>query len=234
MMPLKLQKIYVFLYTYEQNYIDEQEKSPKGDRTQKYSHSSFILFFISLYLKRVFRYKKMARLAKKDYAHYGFVRAPSRKTIRMRFKKLPSVIVYLMPQITQYCYTKPCHRTFSLKCLFSDKSIFRAKGGLWYQKFIQKNIISHSSIDTEASWAYSPCHKWRFSYALLLMVNQNHFPVAAIADTASLKEPHSIEQMIQTCYQHIGIIVRDAVYKVYEVIRKLLLTTKYSYKSERK
>lgn len=220
-MPPKLQKIYAFLYTYEQNYMYEKEKRPKGGRPQKYSHSSFILFFIAMFLKRIFRYKKMARLVKKDYAHYGFLTAPSRKTIRRRFKKLPPVIFYMMPQIAQYCYTELCHQTFNLKCLFSDKSIFRAKGGLWHQKFIEKNIVPHPSIDIEASWAYSPYHKWRFGYALLLMVNQNRFPVVAIANTGSLNEAHSIEQMIQSFYQYIGIIVGDAAYKVYEVIKKL-------------
>ena len=54
------------------------------------------------------------------------------------------------------------------------------------------------------------------------MVNENRFPVAALAETATLNEPQSIEQMIKPIYKHIGIIVGDAAYKVYEVIRNIL------------
>lgn len=127
----------------------------------------------------------------------------------------------MMPQIAVYCYQKVCHKTFTIKCLFSDKSIFRANGGVWHKTSIQQGIVPHPSIDTQASWAYSPYHKWRFGYALLIMVNQNRFPVAAIADTATLNEPDSIAQMIHPIYRHIGIIIGDAAYKVYEVIKKL-------------
>lgn len=221
-MSPKLQKIYNFIYTYELSYCHVHEKRPQGGRPRTYTHTSFILFFIAMFLNKQFTYKKMARRVKKDFAKYGFTQPPSRKTIRERFKKLPDLIVYMMPLIARYCYQKVCHRTFTLKCLFSDKSIFRAKGGLWHKKFIRDGIVPHPSIDTQASWAYSPYHKWRFGYALLIMVNQNRFPVAAIADTATLNEPGSIEQMLYPIYKHIGIIVGDAAYKVYGVIKKLL------------
>ena len=222
-MSPKLQKIYDFLYAYEQIYKYEYEKRPMGGRAYTYTHTSFILFFIAMFLKRHFTYKTMARVVKKDFAKYGFSQPPSRKTIRERFKKLPAVIEYMMPQIAKYCYQKVCSTTFTLKCLFSDKSIFRAQGGLWHKKFIKQGVVPHPSIDTQASWAYSPYHKWRFGYALLIIVNHNRFPVAAIADTATLNEPNSIEQMIQIIYRHIGVIVGDAAYKVYEVINKLLV-----------
>lgn len=220
-MSPKLKKIYDFLYSYEQVYVFENEKRPKGGRKRTYTHSSFILFFISMFLKGIFAYKKMAREAKKDFTKYGFPKAPSRKTIRERFKQLPPVLMYIMPEIAKYCYQKICHKTFNIKCLFSDKSIFRAKGGLWHKKHIKAGIVPHPSIDTEATWAFSPYHKWRFGYALLIMVNQHRFPVVAIADTAILNEPKSVITMIERIYRNVGIIVGDAAYKVYEVIRKL-------------
>ena len=174
-----------------------------------------------MFLKGIFKYKKMARIVKKDFRKYGFPKPPSRKTIRRRFQQLPAVIIYMMPKIAAYCYKRVCDKTFSIKCLFSDKSIFRAKGGLWHKKFMKKGIVPHPSIDTDATWSYSPYHKWRFGYALLLIVNQNRFPVAAIADTGSLNEPSSVEQMIKPIYIHIGIIVGDAAYKVFKVIKTL-------------
>lgn len=223
-MSPKLQKIYDFLYSYEQSYKNSKlknSKKSKGGRPLTYSDTSFILFFMSMFLKGIFKYKKMERTVKKDFSKYGFSKPPSRKTIRRRFQQLPAIIQYMMPQIAAYCYKKVCYKTFNIKCLYSDKSIFRAKGGLWHKKDIKEGIVPHSSIDTDATWSFSPYHKWRFGYALLLIVNQNRFPVAVVADTGNLNEPNSIEKMIQPIYRYIGIIVGDAAYKVFKVIKTL-------------
>lgn len=220
-MPPKLQKIYDFLYIYEQSYIYKHERRKKGGRRKTYSHTSFILFFISMFLKRIFEYKKMERQMKKDYARYGFTKSPSRKTIRERFKKLSPVIMYMMPQIAIFCCQKVCNKMFNIKYLFSDKSIFRAKGGIWHKKHMKQGIIPHSSIDIDATWSKSAYHGWRFGYALLIMVNQNRFPVAAISATATLNEPKSLEKLIKPLHKWVGIIVGDAAYKVYSVIKTL-------------
>lgn len=220
-MSPKLQKIYDFLYEYEQVYLQQHAKRPKGGRCRTYTDSSFILFFIAMFLRRKYAYKTMARIVKTDFAKYGFPKPPARKTIRERFKKLPSFIMYLMPEIAKYCYKKICPNTFNIKCLFSDKSIFRAKGGIWHKKHIDQGIVPHPSIDTQATWAFSPYHKWRFGYALLIMVNQHRFPVVAIADTGALNEPQSVENMIKKICEYVGVIVGDAAYEVYHIINNL-------------
>jgi len=220
-MSLKLQNIYDFIYHFEEIYIFLHEKRPKGGRKKTYSHTSFILFFIAMFLRGVFRFKTMRRICLKEYAKYGFVQAPSRKTIRERFKKLPTIIEYFLPKIALFCYKKVCHNTFTIKCLFSDKSIFRAKGGIWHSKHIKKGIVPHSSIDSDASWAKSAYHNWRFGYALLIITNQNRFPVALRVDTATLNEAKALENLIKPLFSYIGIIVGDAAYKVYKIINTL-------------
>lgn len=222
-MQPKLRKIYDFLYEYEQTYVFKQKKEQKrkGGRPKTYTDTSFLLFFMAMFLKGIFAFKKMARIIKKDYAQYGFIKPPSRKTIRERFKKLPKIIQYMLPQIACYCYRKVCFDTFTLKCLFSDKSIFRAKGGLWHKKHMKNGLIPHNSIDIDATWAKSAYHGWRFGFALLIMVNKNRFPVAAIADTATLNEPKSVKQLIQPIHQWVGIIVGDIAYKVYKIIQNI-------------
>lgn len=220
-MPPRLKKLYDFLYAFEECYVFEQEKRPKGGRRRTYSHTGFILFFISMFLRRTFAYKTMARLAKSDFAKYGFPSPPSRRTIRERFKQMPPVIVHMMPRIAKHCFKDTCRRTFNIKWLFSDKSIFRANGGLWHKKHMENGEVPHPSIDTEATWAYSPYHKWRFGHALLIMVNERRFPVAAVAGTANLDEPGSLPEMVRPVRKQVGIIVGDAAYKVYRVIREL-------------
>jgi hypothetical protein len=156
-----------------------------------------------------------------DYSKYGFPSAPKRRTIRRRLKSLPPIIMYMMPQIARYCYTKVCHKAFNLRWLFSDKSIFRANGGLWHKAQMDEGLVPHPSIDTDASWAKSPYHGWRFGYALMIVCNQKRFPVAVIADTATLNEPSQLALLLKPIAQFVGIVVGDAAYKVYDIIKKL-------------
>ena len=51
-MSTKLQKIYDFLYAYELAYVFEKERRPKGGRPRSYTHTSFILFFIAMFLHK--------------------------------------------------------------------------------------------------------------------------------------------------------------------------------------
>jgi hypothetical protein len=236
-MSPNLQKIYHFMYAIEQVYSFSKEKRKQGGSPKVYTHTSFILFFIHMFLQGIFTFKTMARILQKNYSQYGFPQAPSRKTIRRRFQALPLVIMYLVPQIALYCYRKVCRKTFNIRCLFSDKSIFRAKGGLWHAKHMALGVVPHASIDTEATWAKSPYHGWRFGYSLLLLTNQKRFPVAVMADTASLDEASQLYCLLKPLYKWVGVIVGDAAYKVYAVIQKLyvqyniLLLTKVLVKS---
>lgn len=180
--------LYAFLQPFEQAYTVKHEQRPQGGALKRYSHRSFILFFISVFLQRKFAFKTMATYAHRHYRRYYFPQAPSRKTIRRRFRQLPKVIIYLMPAIAKHCMSSLCHRIFNLKWFFSDKSIFRAKGGLWHKKHREAGILPHPSIDTDASWAKSPYHGWRYGYGLLIFTNEARFPTACFADTASFNE----------------------------------------------
>jgi len=231
---LKLAWLYEFLLKFEREYELEHEKRPKGGARNTYKHASFILFFISVFLKRIFAFKSMAKYAKIHYAKYYFPKAPCRKTIRLRLIKMPKVIMYLMPYIAKYCAHNYCHKVFNIKWLFSDKSIFRAKGGIWHKKNKKEGIIPHPSIDTNASWAISPYHKWRFGFGLLIFTNENRFPVACYADTASFNEPLQAANMLSPFKGWLGILVGDAAYTVWAIVKKLwqdfdvLLLTKWN------
>lgn len=220
-MPPKLQMIFDFLLVCEKAYEQAHEQRPKGGAKKTYSHSSFILFFISMFLRRIYQFKTMARILKTNYAYYGFKKAPCRKTIRLRYKKLPKVIMYILPYIAKYSYRHLCRKVFNIKWIFSDKSIFRAKGGLWHKKHMKQGIIPHSSIDTDASWAKSPYHGWRFGYGLLIFTNESRIPVAAMADTASFSEAKQLQEMLKCLKEYVGIIVGDAAYKVFKIINQL-------------
>lgn len=220
-MSPKLQKIYSFLLVLESYYNHLHQKRPKGGRINQYSHSSFIIFFMSMFTKKVFRFKTMERLVSQDYELYGFHKSPCRKTIRRRLIGLPKVIVWFLPQIARYCSKNICLKMFHIKWLFADKSIFRAKGGLWHKSQKEAGIAPHPSVDTDASWAKSPYHQWRFGYGLIIICNRNRFPVAAMADTATIDEPSQLATLIKPIARYVGLIVGDAAYKVHKIIKQL-------------
>lgn len=215
-MSTNLQEILAFL---QGCYATYQQIRGRG-RPIVYSHASMTLFFIVMTLKRIYSFKAMSKYAKQHYVCFGFPRAPSRKTIRRRFLQQPQLIHWLMPQIVRQCQ-ELCGQTFRCSWCFVDKSVFRAFGGIWHKKHMIEGIIPHPSIDTDASWAKSAYHGWRFGYGLHLVCLQNRFPVSAWVTTASAKDVSQMEKLLQYVKDLVGIVVGDAGYQSVKVIEKV-------------
>lgn len=61
-----------------------------------------------------------------------------------------------------------------------DQCLLWAKGGVWHTKQMTVNIVPLPTIDTEATWGYTPYrHRWVFGYGLHAIVNRFRFPCAA-------------------------------------------------------
>ena len=215
-MSTKLAEILQFLH---RCYASYEQKRGKG-RPFVYTHASMTLFFMVMALKQIYTFQGMTKYAKVHYEDFGFPRAPSRKTIRRRFLRLPHCIHYLLPEIVRQCQELD-YTTFRCAWVFIDKSVFRALGGLWHKKHMLTGTVPHASIDTDASWAKSAYHGWRFGYGLHLVCLQNRFPVAACVTTASLKDHTQVINLVQTIEQLVGIVVGDAGYQCLKVIRTL-------------
>lgn len=200
-------------------YSTYEQKRGRG-RPFVYSRASMTLFFMVMALKKIYSFKAMTKYARKHYQDFGFPKAPSRKTIRRRFLGLPSCIHWLLPQIVRQCQELD-YPTFRCSWAFVDKSVFRALGGLWHKKHMILGVVPHSSIDTDASWAKSPYHGWRFGYGLHLVCLQNRFPVAAWVTTASLKDHSQMIKLLSAIKDMVGIIVGDAGYQCLRVIQHL-------------
>ena len=186
-------------------------KSEKGGKPLKYSHSVFIVFFMVVLYKRMFGFKTMEKYAKVHYTTFGFSNAPSRKTIRRRFLELPKVLAFALPHLAieslKYCYD-----TFHFRFAFVDKSVFRSLGGIWHKKHMISKIVPHPSIDTDASWAKSAYHNWRFGYGLHIICNQFRFPISACVTTASVKDHTLLDTLLTHLHRYIGIVVGDKGY----------------------
>ncbi len=196
---------------------------PTAKRGKPYCYNwpSMVLFFMVMFLKGIHSHKGMATYAKAHYQWFGWPSAPSRKTIARRFEALPGVIYRLMPHVAQAA-RQVNWAVFSFRWAFIDKSVFRAKGGIWHQKHRQEGIVPHSSIDTDASWAKSAYHNWRFGYGLHLVCNTNRFPIACSVTTAAQKDTTQLVPLLVHFVEQVGVVVADAGYIALQLIKQLL------------
>ena len=209
-----------YLLLFVQESLNSIELKVGRGRPIVYSHSSMLLFFMVMLLKKKYCFKTMEKYAQTHYFIFGFPKAPSRKTIRRRFLALPALLQCLMPQIAFKCQDLS-HSTFGFRWGFVDKSVFCAFGGLWHKKHMQQGIVPHSSIDTDASWAKSEYHGWRFGYGLHVLCNEHRFPISALVTTAAVKDHSQVNILITYIKHYIGLIVGDAGYFCAKVIQEL-------------
>jgi Transposase DDE domain len=185
----------------------------------KYTIASFSIFFMIMALKGIHQFKTMHKYAQKHYQVFGWSSCPTRKTIRVRFESLPAILSILMPEIAKTLAS--LNKCFNFRWVFIDKSVFRALGGLWHTKHMKEGIIPHSSIDTEASWAKSDYHGWRFGYGLHLIVNEFRFPISAYVSTASAKDYSFVEILLTAIHHKISIVIGDRGYFCADIIEKI-------------
>lgn len=193
---------------------------PATGRPLVYSQASMIVFFISMLLHQRFCFRAMAAYAAVHHRTYGWQHPPTRRTLQRRFVGLSAWLPLLTAQLARQC--EPLDRAvFGMRWAFVDKSVLRALGGLWHKTQIRLGIVPHASIDTDASWGYSPYHRWRFGYGLHIIVNQYRFPLAAQVSTAKTKEYHLLESLLAHLTDKIGVLVGDAGYFAYRVLKRI-------------
>lgn len=188
---------------------------------QAYNWPSMVLFFMVMILKGIHSYQAMARYAKEHYHYFGWQKGPSRKTSARRFQALPQVIYQLMPLVAKAASGLDT-QVFSFRWVLIDKSVFRAKGGLWHRVHRLLGVVPHSSIDTEASWAKSAYHGWRFGYGLHLVCNEHRFPLACSVTTADSKDTTQLVPLLVHFVEQVGLVVADAGYRAVALIKQLL------------
>jgi len=186
-----------------------------------YSWPSLVLFFMVMFLKGIHSFQAMARYAQQHYAWFGWPSAPCRHTLARRFEALPSVVYRLMPLVAGAAQQQAQRSVFSFRWAFIDKSVFRAKGRLWHRKHRLLGIVPHASIDTEASWAKSAYHGWRFGYGLHLVCNAARFPLACTVTTAAQKDTTQLVPLLVHFVAYLGVVVADAGYVALHLLEQL-------------
>lgn len=191
----------------------------KYGRPYKYSQISFLLFFMAVLIKRINKFKAMAEYARDNYQIFGFPTAPSRQTIRRRFLLIPEFLREFIPFSAENL--EDLGEEFSLKNGFIDKSLFSSKGGIRHKRQIENDYLPNKHIDTDASWCYSPRHKWVYGYGLHVISNMFHFPVSAIVTTAKAREETQVAALLVGHLKKMILLVGDKGYRVISVIKEI-------------
>lgn len=194
--------------------------APRRGKPHRYSWPSMLLFFLVMLLKGTHRYKAMACYAAQHHQAFGWPTAPSRKTLARRFEGLPALVFRLMPLVAQAASSLE-GRLFGFRWAFIDKSVFRARGGVWHRAQRLLGILPHRSIDPEASWAKSAYHGWRYGYGLHLVCNAHRFPLACSVTTAAAKDTTQMVPLLAGLVHSLGLVVADAGYVALHLLEKL-------------
>ena len=99
--------------------------------------------------------------------------------------------------------------------VYEDKSLYKAKGGVWHQKDRKVNHIPKGlrALDKDASWSTSPYRGWVYGYGLHLTTTVRGFPLLALASTVSMSEKAGLDQNRgRLVERNIGYLVADAGY----------------------
>ena len=190
--------------------IETTETLTKKGRPYVYPSLNLLYFFIVMQLKGIHHFKTMSKYIAIHHLRFGLAKAPSRKTLRRRFLEMPGFVRWLLPCIAREL--SQMDQRYRLRVGFVDKSVFAAFGGIWHKKHMQQGVVPHKSIDTDASWAKSAYHGWRFGYGLHIVVNAMRMPLQAVVTTAQSKDTLQVYSLLNGL-RELHIIVADAGYR---------------------
>ena len=194
---------------------------PKSGKPYTYAEVGMLLFLMTMLLKRIFAFQAMARYAAIHYRRFGFQTAPSRQTIRRRFYAFPAILQRVIPLVADEAI--PLDERFAHEGIgFIDKCLFWAKGGVWHKKQRQAGIVPTPTIDTEATWGFTPYRRrWVFGYGLHAIVNRCRFPLSACVTTASAKDDQQVSPLLTVLPHALLLLVGDKGYRVITTIKRV-------------
>ena len=185
-------------------------------RPKSYTDDSLIVLFAILTLKGIHSFKAQHRWL--NIHSQWLVRlklrcVPSRATLCRRYKQLAfqleAFIMYLGDVGLSLMPDSP------KEVVYQDKSLFKAKGGVWHQKDRKANRLPQGvrAIDTDATWSKSHYHGWVYGYGLHLTVSIEGMPRMSVIDTACVSEKAVLDRQLNSLLeQNIGYLVADAGY----------------------
>lgn len=173
------------------------QASAKKGKPFTYSQQCFIVLFIILHFRRIFKFKAQhAWLVEHPEVveRLNWECVPHRTTFSRRYKALyptlQAFILFVGQEAADLGDELANHH------LVEDKSLFKTQGPVWHQKDRKAGRIPEKlrRLDTDATWGKSAYQGWVYGYGLHLTCTENGFPKLVQVETASVKEGPVIEQ----------------------------------------
>jgi hypothetical protein len=186
--------IFTLFDKFEQHMNQEHTKLGKPFT---FSQKCFIVLFIILHFRRIFKFKTQRKWLEEHPEIMGLLeweQVPHRTTFSRRYKALYPVLQAFILFVGQEAAA--LGDELANFHLVEDKSLFKAQGPVWHQSDRKAGRIPDKlrHLDIEATWGKSAYQGWVFGYGLHLTCTEDGFPKLVEVDTASVKEGQVIDQ----------------------------------------
>lgn len=177
------------------------QQSAKKGKPFTYSQQCFIVLFIILHFRRIFKFKaQRAWLVEhpKIVKQLKWEEVPHRTTFSRRYKALYPTLQAFILFVSQVA--ADLGDELANYHLVEDKSLFKAQGPVWHQSDRKEGRIPEKlrHLDTDATWGKSAYQGWVYGYGLHLTCTEDGFPKLVQVETASVKESTVIDQKAET------------------------------------
>jgi hypothetical protein len=124
---------------------------------------------------------------KKVMKRCGLTQIPDRRTFDRRLKTISIDIKERIAVMTRMFVSEKMIDPYIVAI---DSTLLKAKGHIWHKSSMNKGIVPHSGIDTDARWGFSHTKGWIFGYKLHMTSSTGStiVPLAADFTTANMQD----------------------------------------------
>ena len=194
----KLTDYATLIFTLFDKFEQEQmDKTTKLGKPYTFSQKCFIVLFVILQFRRIFKFKAQKRWLEE---HPEILRLleweqiPHRTTFSRRYKALWPTLESFITFVGEA--GSDLGDEFANHHLVEDKSLFKAQGPVGHQSDRKEGRIPDKlrHLDTDASWGKSAYQGWVYGYGLHMTCTEDAFPKLIQVETAQVNENVVIEQ----------------------------------------
>jgi hypothetical protein len=141
-------------------------------------------------------------------------RFPSRRTWERRLNSLPATLPARIACLGTYLVAQLQPWTDGGAAVAIDRTVLRARGGVWHQQDREAGVVPHTSIDTEAHWTKSGWHGWVSGWKLHLVITVAAvwIPLAAELTPANAADNETAPRLLTALPRTVRFVLGDTNY----------------------
>ncbi len=144
---------------------------------------------------------------------------PARRTWERRWQALPATLPAQIGCLGRHLVALIQPWTKCGRAAAMDRTVLRARGGVWHTKDRAAGVVPHTSIDTEAHWTKSGWHGWVYGWKLQLIttVADVWIPLAADLTPANTADNEHVLTLLPELPDEVHYLLGDRHYHAPEV-----------------